>query len=172
MGDLFHDGVPLDFIKKVFEIMNLASRHRFQILTKRAERLARVAGRLIWPQNVWMGVTVETSDYLTRIDYLRETEAKVKFLSLEPLLGPIPGIDLREMDWVIAGGESGPRARAVSADWIRGIRDQCVEANVPFFFKQWGGTRKKKAGRILDGRTWDQMPRTCLLYGGNEESFR
>jgi protein gp37 len=160
MGDLFHDGVPFDFIQRVFEVMTRASHHRFQILTKRAERLATVAARLTWPDNVWMGVTVETSDYVDRIHHLRETQAKIKFLSLEPLLGPMSLVDLNEIDWVIVGGESGPRARAVSTDWIRGIRDQCVEADVPFFFKQWGGKRRKKAGRTLDGRTWDQMPRT------------
>lgn len=158
MSDLFHDEVPIAFLRRVFDVMLVTPRHRYQILTKRAERLAEVAGRLDWPPNVWMGVSVERADYTSRIRALRSTPAAVKFLSLEPLLGPLPGLDLREIDWVIAGGESCPRARPMDPAWVRGIRDQCVAAGVAFFFKQWGGVRKDRTGRELDGRTWDEMP--------------
>lgn len=158
MSDLFHEDVPLDFIHRMFQVMRRAHWHRFQILTKRAERLAELSPRLDWPDNVWMGVSVERTDYVFRIDYLRSTGAMIKFLSLEPLLGPLPDLDLTGMDWVIVGGESGPRARPMSPGWVLDIRDQCRHAGVPFFFKQWGGVRKKKTGRLLDGRTWDEMP--------------
>ncbi len=158
MSDLFHMDVPFEFIRKMFDVMTQARWHRFQILTKRAERLAEISPSLSWPENVWMGVSVENQDYVRRIDHLRKTGAKIKFLSLEPLLGPLEHLDLREMDWVIVGGESGPGARPMQADWVRSIRDQCRGARVPFFFKQWGGVRKKKAGRELEGRTWDEMP--------------
>lgn len=158
MSDLFHEQVSLGYIQEVFEIMRQAHWHTFQILTKRAERLAQLNNKLSWLTNVWMGVSVENSQYLARIDHLRETDAKVKFLSLEPLLGPLPNLNLAGIDWVIVGGESGPKARPVKAEWITDIRDQCLDARVPFFFKQWGGKNKAKAGRVLDGRVWDQSP--------------
>jgi protein gp37 len=158
MSDLFHDDVPVEYIQRVFEVMGRAHWHRFQVLTKRAERLAALAPQLSWTPNVWMGVSVENADYLCRIDRLRSTPAAVKFLSLEPLLGPLSGLDLREIDWVIVGGESGFRARPMDEAWVIEIRQQCRRAQVPFFFKQWGGVNKKKAGRLLDGRTWDEMP--------------
>lgn len=158
MSDLFHEGVPLDFIRRVFETMETASHHTFQVLTKRAERLAEVAEELPWPSNVWMGVSVESSDYLPRIDRLRTVPAAVRFLSLEPLLGPLDRLQLRGIHWVIVGGESGPGARPMRKTWVRDIRRQCRTARVPFFFKQWGGVRKGEAGRALDGRTYDEMP--------------
>lgn len=158
MSDLFHKNVPLHYIQEVFDVMNRADWHRFQVLTKRADRLREVAGTLEWPAHIWMGVSVESKDYLQRIDDLRATSAHVKFLSLEPLLGPLNSMNLGSIDWVIVGGESGPKARPMEAHWVRDIRDQCRTAGVPFFFKQWGGKNKKKAGRILDNRTWDDMP--------------
>ena len=165
MSDLFHEDVPLDFIQRVFGVMRRANWHTFQILTKRAERLLELDPLLAWPPNVWMGVTVERADYLYRIDRLRRTCAPVKFLSLEPLLGLIPELDLEGIQWVVVGGESGPGARPMLPEWVIGIRDQCVEARVPFFFKQWGGVNKKKAGRLLEGRTWDQMPQVHPALG-------
>lgn len=159
MSDLFHKDVPLDYVHRVFDVMRRADWHRFQVLTKRADRLAELDPSLEWPANVWMGVSVENSDHLDRIDDLRQTGAKLKFLSLEPLLGPLPQLNLHGIDWVIAGGESGPHARPVQESWIIGIRDQCRKARVSFFFKQWGGPNKKKTGRLLGGRTWDEMPR-------------
>lgn len=158
MSDLFHENVPERFIKDVFEIMAEADRHTFQILTKRADRLAEVAPRLLWPSNVWMGVSVENQDYVDRIDRLREVPAQVRFLSLEPLVGPLSDLDLNGIHWVIVGGESGPAARPMKRTWVRDIRRQCRKADVPFFFKQWGGLRKKRTGRTLDGRTYDEMP--------------
>jgi len=158
MSDLFHEAVPTEYIQRVFDVMRRAEWHRFQVLTKRAERLAELSSAIRWPGNVWMGVSVESGDYVRRIDLLRSTDAAVRFLSLEPLLEELPTLDLRGIHWVIAGGESGPRARPVRPEWIRGLKDQCVAARVPFFFKQWGGTNKKKTGRELDGRTWDEMP--------------
>ncbi|HET6427297.1 MAG TPA: phage Gp37/Gp68 family protein [Phycisphaerae bacterium] len=158
MSDLFHEDVPADFIERVFDVMQRADRHTFQVLTKRSARLAELAPSLPWPDNVWMGVTVENDDCRHRIDDLRTTPAAVRFLSLEPLLGPLPELDLSRIDWVIVGGESGPGARPMSPQWALDIREQCLQASVPFFFKQWGGVNKKKAGRLLDGRTWDQMP--------------
>lgn len=159
MSDLFHQDVPLAYIRRVFDVMTRAYWHRFQVLTKRADRLATTSRDLPWPQNVWMGVSVEREEYRGRIDDLRSTGCATRFLSLEPLLGPLPGLDLHGIDWVIVGGESGPGARPVDPDWVRDLRDQCVGAGVPFFFKQWGGVNKKRAGRTLDGRTWDEMPR-------------
>jgi protein gp37 len=159
MSDLFHEDVPVDFIRRVFDVMRQADRHVFQILTKRSGRLAELAPLLPWPVNVWMGVTVENCDYLHRVDDLRRVPAAVRFLSLEPLLGPLPDLDLTDIDWAIVGGESGPGARAMAEAWALDLRDQCRRAGVAFFFKQWGGVNKKKAGRILGGRTWDQMPR-------------
>jgi len=158
MSDLFHAGVPLDFIQKVFDVMRRAPQHTFQVLTKRSERLAELSMEIDWPANVWMGVSVENQDYVYRIDHLRQTDARVKFLSLEPLLGPLPYLDLRGIDWVIVGGESGPGARPLKEAWVLSIRDQCQTAQVPFFFKQWGGVRKKRAGRLLEGRVWSGMP--------------
>ena len=158
MSDLFHEEVPLDYILQVFDVMRRAHWHRFQILTKRAERLAELDPSLEWPDNVWMGVSVESSEHFDRIDHLRSTRAKVKFLSLEPLLGPLPDMNLQGIDWAIVGGESGPGARPVEEGWILDIRDQCQAAGVAFFFKQWGGTNKKKTGRLLQGRTWDEIP--------------
>ena len=158
MSDLFHEDVPLDYILQVFEVMNRAAWHRFQVLTKRAERLAELGAELPWTPNIWMGVSVENEKYRGRIDDLRSTEACVKFLSLEPLLGPLQNLDLSGIDWVIVGGESGPRARPIDSAWVTDLRDQCRRGKVPFFFKQWGGKNKKKAGRMLEGRTWDQMP--------------
>ena len=158
MSDLFHEGVPESFVHAVFDVMASTPRHTYQILTKRADRLLEVSPSLSWPSNVWMGVSVENSDFLWRIDRLRTTGARIKFLSLEPLLGPLPILNLDEIDWVIAGGESGPGARSMSPDWVRDIRDQCAHASVAFHFKQWGGRIKSRNGRILDGRTWDDLP--------------
>lgn len=160
MSDLFHNDVPLDFIQKVFAVMRLCPRHTFQVLTKRAERLEALAPKLTWTDNIWMGVTVESSDYYGRIGCLRRTPAKVKFLSVEPLLSSVAAIPLAGMDWVIVAGESGAKARPMQADWAREVRDACVRLNIPFFFKQWGGrgAQKKLRGRLLDGREWSQMP--------------
>jgi protein gp37 len=159
MSDLFHEQVPLEYILAVFDVMRRAHWHTFQILTKRSARLAEFGGQLDWPPNVWMGVSVESAAYTFRIDDLRRTHAPVKFLSLEPLLGPLDNLDLRAIDWVIVGGESGPGARPMPQSWVTDIRAQCERSRVPFFFKQWGGFNKKKAGRELQGRTWDEMPR-------------
>jgi len=158
MSDLFHKAVPVDFILKTFDVMRCADWHQFQVLTKRSDRLLELSPKLPWKPHIWMGVSVETFPYVSRIDDLRKTRAAVKFLSLEPLLGPLPRLNLEGIDWVIVGGESGPGARPMDPDWVVEIRDQCLAARVPFFFKQWGGTRKKKSGRQLDGRTWDEMP--------------
>jgi len=160
MSDLFHKKVPDEFIEKVFDVMQHADHHNYQILTKRSHRLAALAPQLPWSENVWMGVSVETEDYLFRIDHLRETAAHIKFISLEPLLGPILDLDLTGIDWVIVGGESGPGARPMKKEWVTDIRDQCLKSDVAFFFKQWGGVNKKKAGRLLEGHTWNQMPET------------
>ncbi len=163
MSDLFHKDSPLDFIKKVFDVMNNCPQHQFQVLTKRADRLEKLSSKLNWTKNIWMGVSIENKNYLSRIDHLLKTQAKVKFLSIEPLLGHLPKrLKLKGIDWVIVGGESGPKARPMKPEWVTEIRDQCVAKNVPFFFKQWGGVRKHKTGRILEGRTWDQMPRYFL----------
>ena len=158
ISDLFHEDVPLDFIRQVFDVIRHASWHTFQILTKRSKRLLELDPNIDWPKNAWMGVSVENSGYTFRIDNLRETNASVKFLSLEPLLGPLANLCLERIDWVIVGGESGPGSRPVREEWIKDIRDQCIDANVPFFFKQWGGVWKKRQGRELEGRTWDEMP--------------
>jgi protein gp37 len=158
MSDLFHEGIPVEYIQQIFEVMNQANWHEYQVLTKRAERLEELNGVIQWAPHIWMGVSVENSDYLWRIDHLRRTDAHVKFLSIEPLLGPIRKLNLHGIDWVIVGGESGPGARPMKKEWVIGIRDQCVRSDVAFFFKQWGGVFKKKAGRELEGRTWDEMP--------------
>ena len=158
MSDLFHREVPPEFIQKALDVMRRASWHTFQILTKRSERLLDLNSAIDWPVNVWMGVSVETQAYTYRIDHLRQTDARVKFLSLEPLLGPLSRLDLRGINWVIVGGESGPGARSLKEEWVLQARDQCQTAHVPFFFKQWGGVWKKRNGRLLDGRTWDALP--------------
>lgn len=158
MSDIFHPEVPITYIRKIFDVMRRASWHRFQVLTKRAGRMLDLADSLTWPENVWMGVSVENSRCRGRVDELRSTGARVKFLSLEPLLGPIPDLDLTEIDWVIVGGESGPGARLMDPEWAIDLRDQCNRAGVPFFFKQWGGTIKKRTGRMLEGRFWNEMP--------------
>ena len=158
MSDLFHNDIPISFIRKVFDVMERAHWHRFQILTKRAERLSELASLLNWSENIWMGVTVENCSCSKRIDYLRHIPAAVRFLSLEPLLEPLPNMDLSNIDWVIVGGESGPGARPMNKKWVLDIQEQCCKANVPFFFKQWGGVNKKKTGRLLNGRVYCEMP--------------
>ncbi len=162
MGDLFHDHVPLNYIQQVFSVMQRASRHTFQVLTKRSNRLVQLNDQLDWSPNVWLGVTVEGQEYQFRIDHLRQTSAAIKFLSLEPLLGPLPQLDLQGIDWVIVGGESGPQARPMRQEWVLDIMKRCREAAVPFFFKQWGGVNKKQAGRQLAGKTWDEIPQRKL----------
>ena len=159
MSDLFHERIPLTFIQRVFGVMRETPQHTYQVLTKRPERLETLSSKLSWTENVWMGVSVESADYLYRIDRLRRSGAVTKFLSLEPLLGPLEGMNLEEIDWVIAGGESGPGARPMSTQWVRSIRDQCVARGVAFHFKQWGGVWKARNGRTLDGRTWDEFPK-------------
>lgn len=163
MSDLFHKEVSLEFILRIFDVMRRAHWHQFQVLTKRAERLLELDPYIEWPGNVWMGVSVENAAYVHRIDLLRQTSAVIKFLSLEPLLGPLTNLKLNGINWVIVGGESGPHARPIQPEWVREIRDQCLQAKVPFFFKQWGGTIKKKTGRLLDNRTWDDLPRELTL---------
>jgi protein gp37 len=158
MSDLFHNDVPTAYIQQVFDVMSRASWHQFQVLTKRSERLLQLDPILKWQPQIWMGVSVENEDYLFRIDQLRKTGAKIKFLSIEPLLGPLRKLNLRGIDWVIVGGESGPGARPVDPEWVREVRDRCASAGVPFFFKQWGGVLKSRTGRVLDGRKWDGMP--------------
>jgi protein gp37 len=158
MSDLFHEDVPTDYIMRVFDVMRRAAWHQYQVLTKRSERLLELNSSLDWQPQIWMGVSVENEDYLHRVDRLRETGAHVKFLSIEPLLGRLHALDLRGIDWVIVGGESGPGARPIDPAWVREIRDCCARAGVPFFFKQWGGVFKSRTGRVLDGRTWDEMP--------------
>lgn len=163
MSDLFHKDVPSSYVEQVFDVMHRAHWHCFQVLTKRSSRLAEMGSNLQWAPNIWMGVSVETKRYRTRIDDLRNTNAHVKFLSLEPLLGPISDLDLTDIDWVIVGGESGPKARPMHEKWVTNLRNQCHRAHVPFFFKQWGGTNKKKAGRLLEGRTWDEVPKLAEI---------
>jgi protein gp37 len=160
MGDLFHENVPIDFIIRVFGVMKDAWWHRFQILTKRSSRLIEIDQLIDWPDNVWMGVSVEDEDYKFRIDHLRHTGAKTKFISFEPLLGPLDGLNINDIHWAIVGGESGPNARPMSESWVTIIRDRCKSSNVAFFFKQWGGVNRKRAGRILQGRIWDELPTT------------
>jgi protein gp37 len=160
MSDLFHKKVPVEFIQKVFDVMNENPQHVFQVLTKRADLLLEYdrADLLKWSHNIWMGVSVEDSRVIDRIGMLSKTKAKTKFLSLEPLLGPLPKMNLKNIDWVIVGGESGRKPRAMDANWVLDIQEQCEKADVAFFFKQWGGRNKKKTGRVLDGKTWDEMP--------------
>ena len=163
MSDLFHDDVPLDYIQAVFDVMRRANWHQFQVLTKRSSRLAEQSNAIVWPANVWMGVSVESDRFRHRIDDLRASAAKVRFLSLEPLLGPLDRLNLRGIDWTIVGGESGPGARPMDPAWVISLRDQCRMAGVPFFFKQWGGVRKKATGRTLEGQTWDELPAAASM---------
>jgi protein gp37 len=158
MSDLFHEEIPIDFIRRVFDVMNECPQHQFQVLTKRAERLAEVSHLLQWSSNIWMGVSVENQATLFRIKHLLESHAQVKFLSIEPLLEALPDLVVDSIDWVIVGGESGRKIRPIRQEWVTAIRDKCLEKSVPFFFKQWGGTNKKASGRELEGRTWDEMP--------------
>jgi protein gp37 len=158
MSDIFHPDVPTDFILRMWETMLLAPHHQYQILTKRPERLKELDSLVVWTPQIWMGVSVESDRHVDRIGQLRNCGAAVKFLSLEPLLGPLPNLRLNGIDWVIVGGESGPKARPMSSEWVMDIRDQCTSQSVSFFFKQWGGVNKKRTGRTLDGRTWDEMP--------------
>ena len=164
MSDLFHKDVPISFIKQVFRVMNENPQHIFQVLTKRAKRLFDLHEKLEWTDNIWMGVTIENNDVLDRIDYLRKTNAKVKFLSLEPLLSEINNINLKKIDWVIVGGESGFSARPIEIEWVKSIKKQCKQNNVPFFFKQWGGKNKKITGRLLEGKLYSEMPKIQYPY--------
>ncbi|MGD0882268.1 MAG: phage Gp37/Gp68 family protein [Acidimicrobiales bacterium] len=163
MSDLFHDRVPLDFIARVFGVMEETPQHTYQVLTKRTQRLARIADDLPWPENVWMGVSIENERYAFRSKHLADVPAAVRFLSLEPLIGPIQSLDLTGIDWVIAGGESGSGARPLDPEWVTEIRDNCLASGVPFFFKQWGGRTPKSGGRLLDGRTWDELPQAAAV---------
>jgi protein gp37 len=165
MSDLFHDGVPTSYIKRVFSVMRRASWHQFQVLTKRSERLVELNPVLKWQPQIWMGVSIENEDYLYRVEHLKGTGASVKFLSIEPLLGPLRKLCLNGIDWVIVGGESGPGARRLDPDWVREIRGRCLAAHVPFFFKQWGGVLKARTGRVLDGRKWDEVPGQVIATG-------
>ncbi len=158
MSDILHKDVPDYFVNSIFQTMNMASQHKFYVLTKRSERLYSLRNELDWQDNIWMGVTVENKDYLYRIDHLRATAAAVKFLSIEPLLGPLPNIDLTGIDWVIVGGESGRQSRCMKQEWVIDIRDQCLAAGIPFFFKQWSHVKGKKQGCLLEGKVWNQMP--------------
>lgn len=164
MSDLYHEDIPKEFILKVFEVMNKAHWHTFQILTKRVERLVEIAPRVHWTPNIWQGVTIENQDVAYRINFIRQIPATVRFLSCEPLIGPLYKIDLTGIHWVIVGGESGPKARPMSPEWVRTIRDLCTISNVPFFFKQWGGVQKHRTGRILDGHIWNQYPQIAHAY--------
>ena len=163
MSDLFHKDIPLEFIKRVFRVMNDNPQHVFQVLTKRADKLLEYNKDLNWTHNIWMGVSVENEDNLDRVSFLRKTKAKVKFLSCEPLIGPLPGLNLKNIDWVIVGGESGRRPRPMKPEWVYDIHNKCLEADIPFFFKQWGGTSKKKTGRILKGKVYSEMPSRLYL---------
>lgn len=163
MSDLFHESIPEDYIMAVFNVMNDNPQHVFQVLTKRAERLFDLHKKLKWTHNIWMGVSVENQEVINRIDFLRKTAARVKFLSLEPLIGPLANLNLKKIDWAIVGGESGHRPRPMDADWVLDIQEQCLKSGVAFFFKQWGGKNKKASGRILNGRTYDEMPEIIEL---------
>ena len=165
MSDLFHSKVPDSFIVEVFSVMNQAYWHQFQVLTKRPGRVLAMNKKLRWTDNIWLGTSVENKNYTDRIDYLRDTSANIKFLSLEPLLSSLPRLNLKDIHWVIVGGESGARARPMKKEWVESIRRQCEKSEIPFFFKQWGGTNKKKAGRLLNGRTWDEMPEYIVPRG-------
>lgn len=165
MSDLFHEEIPLDYIKKVFQVMNNCRQHIFQVLTKRADILLKYSKKLFWTPNIWMGVTVENQDVVMRIAKLKKTNAKIKFLSLEPLLGSIGRIDLNGINWIIVGGESGCKARYMNPEWVKEIKRQCKFYNIPFFFKQWGGVKKKKAGRLLDGKIYNETPEIEFVFG-------
>ncbi len=167
MSDLFHEKIPLDYIKRVFEVMNDNPQHVFQVLTKRAERLYQVHEELKWTHNIWMGVSVEDERVIERIDFLRKTNAHTKFLSLEPLIGPLSNLNLENIHWAIVGGESGHKARPMDEEWVLDIHEQCKKAGVSFFFKQWGGKNKKAAGRLLNGRTYDEMPERIIDIESN-----
>ena len=171
MSDLFHEKIPLGYVTEIFEVMRQCPQHIFQVLTKRSKRLARLQSKLDWPDNVWMGVTVENEHYRYRIDDLRKTPAGVKFISLEPLLGPVPDMDLNGIDWAIVGGESGSGARPMLERWVIDIKTQCRKQKTAFFFKQWGGVNRKKTGRLLKGRVWDQMPSVPQLRGSQGQLF-
>lgn len=158
MSDIFHKDVPDDFILKLFDVMNRAYWHTFQVLTKRAERISELNNKINWTENIWLGTTVENSKVLHRIDHLRKSNAHIKFLSIEPLLENLGELNLNNIDWVIVGGESGPKSRPIEEEWVLNIKEECNKSNVPFFFKQWGGKNKKKAGRLLQGKTYDEMP--------------
>lgn len=159
MSDLFHERIPVSFISEVFDVMVEADQHVFQVLTKRPDRVLELASKLPWPSNLWMGVSIENRRFVHRADLLREVPAAVRFISAEPLLGPLEGLDLEAIDWLIAGGESGPGHRRIDEAWVVDLRDRCIEDEVSFFFKQWGGARPKSGGRELRGQTWDQVPR-------------
>jgi len=165
MSDLFHQKVPLDFIQQIFDVMNRCPQHTFQVLTKRPEIAVQHASKLRWSSNIWLGASIEDNYACGRADLLRKVPAGVRFLSLEPLLGALPDLDISEIDWVIVGGESGPGARKMNAEWVRDLRDRCHASSTPFFFKQWGGRQKSRHGRELDGRTWDELPRTFVEVG-------
>ncbi len=164
MSDLFHEEVPDDFIFRIFEIMKQANWHVFQILTKRSERMLQLSPKLDWQPNIWMGVTIETQDYIFRLEHLKKTKSSVKFISFEPLLSDIKNLRLKGIDWVIVGGESGPKSRPMKKEWVVNIRNSCIYQNIPFFFKQWGGFRKKVNGRLLEGKTWNEMPELAFSY--------
>lgn len=169
MSDLFHERVGLEFTRRVFDVMNRCPQHTFQVLTKRPHIAADMAPSLTWSPNVWMGASVEDRRVLHRIESLRRIPAAIRFLSVEPLIGSLPRLPVAGIDWVIVGGESGPGAREMKVEWVRAIRDRCVAKGVPFFFKQWGGVNKKKTGRVLDGRTWDEVPRRASERGRNTD---
>lgn len=171
MSDLFHDRVPEDYIQEVFATMRRAHWHQFQVLTKRSQRLRQLGDRIDWPSNVWMGVSVENANYKHRIADLQATSAKTRFLSLEPLIGELGELDLRGVDWVIVGGESGPGARPMQTAWVLDVKRQCEAASVPFFFKQWGGVNKKRTGRELNGRTYDELPRALEAHDRHQRAF-
>ena len=158
MSDIFHKEIPDEYIIEIFEVMNQAHWHTFQVLTKRPERLEKIAHKLKWTDNIWMGVTVEANEYVARVDYLRDIDAKIKFLSIEPLIDSVDRLNYNGIDWVIVGGESGYGARAMREEWATEVRDRCKDADIPFFFKQWGGVNKKKNGRLLEGKIYDEMP--------------
>jgi len=162
MSDIFHDKIPDEYIIKIFEIMNKAHWHTFQVLTKRAKRLEKIAHKLNWTKNIWMGVTVEANEYVDRVNYLRNSPAYIKFLSIEPLIDSVDKLDYTGIDWVIVGGESGYGARVLQKEWVLEVRDRCLELDIPFFFKQWGGVNKKKAGRLLDNKIYDDMPNLLI----------
>lgn len=164
MSDLFHEEVPFSFILEIFSVMAKASWHQYQILTKRSERLLELDSQITWFNNIWMGVSVEEAKYSYRIEHLKRTKSIIKFISFEPLLGPVSDINLSDIDWVIVGGESGPGARLMKEEWVIDIRDQCIRQNIPFFFKQWGGNNKRKAGRLLDGKEWNEFPKNLQNY--------